>query len=188
VDDGESKAKKRLASFTQTVMDKFCGTASSPKTAISNLMSELQSIRSAVAKERLWLKHHTCTEKNKWRWHELSELCSRKMLYLFVRDLLVGVNGKILDNKNNRNNSTVETVSRFVKALAWLGVVAINAGMLFYVYLFAMLQPATRQEAVRSDIAEFAFCVAIFLIPLLCSGFDHLLFGYFLKWQLQALQ
>jgi hypothetical protein len=152
-DGGESTVRRRVSDMMQSMARYvLCDTSTSAHTAASNLMSELRSIRSAVAKERLWLKHHACNEKNKWRWRELNEQRSRKMLYLFVRDLLVGVNGKILDNKNDRDNLTVKKVSRFVKASAWLGVVAINAGMLFYVYLFAMLQPAARQNAVRVDV------------------------------------
>eukprot|EP01034_Spumella_vulgaris_P047303 gene47303-biopygen7973 len=92
------------------------------------------------------------------------------MLFLFQRDLLPGVNGKILDNKNNRESSTQRRVAASTKLQGWVFVVLLNVGMLFYVYLFAMQQTAIRQEAWFKSFAIwlvtevfFSSTVAVFI-------------------------
>jgi hypothetical protein len=71
----------------------------------------------------------------------------RRMLHLFQCDLLPGVSGKILESKSNRDNKTYNAVSKRMKILGYLVVSLCNAGMIFYIFLFALLQSADRQNA-----------------------------------------
>lgn len=81
----------------------------------------------------------------------------QKLLYLFLKDLLVGVEGKVMDGKAKRDSSDLQPVSWHAKALAWGVVVVINVGALFYVYLFALQQSQDRQAAV--SVCDDACCV-----------------------------
>jgi hypothetical protein len=72
---------------------------------------------------------------------------NRRLMYLFVKDLLGSTNNKILESKEKRDNSSHPRVSVVMKTFVW-GIISIFlGGMLFYVYLFAMRQTASRQAA-----------------------------------------
>ena len=58
-----------------------------------------------------------------------------------------GANGKILESKAGRDNRQSQAVSITVKALIWGFILLTLGGMLFYVYLFAMRQTASRQSS-----------------------------------------
>lgn len=72
-----------------------------------------------------------------------------RLLYLFVKDLSSGVSGETLSKKCQRDSVIIKLnqVSWKWKLCAWLFVISMNLGMLFYVYLFAMKQTETRQSA-----------------------------------------
>lgn len=69
------------------------------------------------------------------------------LLFLFQRDLLPGVSGKILESKGQRDNIAVRPVSWEAKAASWVFIGALNVGMLFYILLFAVSQTEHRQGA-----------------------------------------
>jgi hypothetical protein len=80
-----------------------------------------------------------------------SDLLKRKrLLYLFVRDLLDGVSGEVFSNKENRETVlTLKTtqVTWESKLISLMLIFLMIFGMLFYVYLFAMTQTRARQSA-----------------------------------------
>jgi hypothetical protein len=74
-----------------------------------------------------------------------------RLLYLFQKDLLPGISGEILENKNirddhNRMNNN-KHFSMKIKMVTWLFLLFLNIGMLFYVFLFAIYQDNDKQEA-----------------------------------------
>jgi hypothetical protein len=73
---------------------------------------------------------------------------SRRMLYLFQKDLLPGINAMILESKGKRDFvSEKNKVEPFQHIGAWIFIVTLNATLLFYIYLFALRQTSARQEA-----------------------------------------
>jgi hypothetical protein len=80
----------------------------------------------------------------------------KRLLYLFVKDLSSGVSGAMLSSKDQRDSqmSRGGSVSRKIDRVSWqrkgaagLFVALLDIGMLIYVYLFAMNQTSSRQEA-----------------------------------------
>eukprot|EP01039_Chlorochromonas_danica_P010633 gene10633-11785_t len=79
---------------------------------------------------------------------------SQRLLYLFQRDLMPGISGQILENKNQRDaKKKVRHVSKRMKACTWLFLAALNVGMLFYIFLFAISQDSGRQSAWAQSFA-----------------------------------
>lgn len=72
---------------------------------------------------------------------------SKRLLYLFQKDLLSGISGQILESKNLRDNKQLEVVSRKAKWMAWAFLIALDVGMLFYIFLFAVSQNTHQQTA-----------------------------------------
>lgn len=72
---------------------------------------------------------------------------SKRLLYLFQKDLLSGISGQILESKNRRDNKQLEVVSRKAKWVAWAFLIALDVGMLFYIFLFAVSQNTHQQTA-----------------------------------------
>jgi hypothetical protein len=72
----------------------------------------------------------------------------QRLLYLFQKDLLPGVNAMILESKGKRDFiADVNKVEPYQKALALFFIVALNMTLLFYIYLFSVQQSTERQEA-----------------------------------------
>jgi hypothetical protein len=72
---------------------------------------------------------------------------SKRLLFLFIKDLMDGVNGSILDVKDRTDNATKRKVTYLTKALTWTFLFVTAMGMLFYIYLFAMAQSESRQRS-----------------------------------------
>jgi hypothetical protein len=71
----------------------------------------------------------------------------KHLLFLFQRDLLPGVSGKILESKGQRDNIAVKPVAWQAKAAGWTFICLLDVGMLFYILLFAVSQTVHRQGA-----------------------------------------
>ena len=113
--------------------------------AEKNLLKDLGSIRKDVNKEHQWFdKGCQLRYINESESHAAKR---KRLLYLFIRDLMSGVGGNVLDNKDARDNGRLAKVSPYSKFFAWLLVAILNGGMLFYVYLFARSQTQSRQSA-----------------------------------------
>ena len=101
------------------------------------LLSELAMVATSVEMERDRIDSMTIRKAKQ-----------RRLLYLFQKDLLPGISGKILNTKVNRENIKVHgAVSISSKVLVYLLVFSSNAAMLFYVFLFALRQTKYRQDA-----------------------------------------
>jgi hypothetical protein len=112
------------------------------------ILSELESLEKQLAKEKalyfapsrqsLLLRGMTpLTEREK----------SKRLLYLFQKDLLPGINGLILESKEKRDEEIIKGKSKTMKAISLLYLIMTNVGMLFYILLFALSQDSYRQKA-----------------------------------------
>jgi hypothetical protein len=72
---------------------------------------------------------------------------SKRLLFLFIKDLMDGVNGSILDLKDRQDNAVKRKVSLWAKSLTWAFLFVASMGMLFYIYIFAMRQTNSRQSS-----------------------------------------
>jgi hypothetical protein len=110
----------------------------SQKSPTENLLLELNNVRKIVCREASYLQNPLVDEEKK----------RKRLNFLFVKDLLDGVNGMIMDHKDRRDNEMVtHRVEAWHKVLACLLLFGTSFGMLYYVYLFSMRQSASRQRA-----------------------------------------
>ena len=101
------------------------------------LLSELEMVAKTTQEERKRIDKMTLRRERQ-----------RRLLYLFQKDLLPGVSGKILHAKVRREDVPAHrSVSMSSKLLVYLLLVSSNAAMLFYVFLFALGQTKYRQDA-----------------------------------------
>ncbi len=122
----------KLTAFVSSMMKK------KQKQSVSDVvMSELQYLQQCLREERTRFRFEFMTEKEK----------SKRLLYLFQKDLMPGISGQILESKDRRDDLVVRGVSRSAKWLTWLLLALLNTGMLFYIFLFAVSQEVPRQRA-----------------------------------------
>jgi len=98
----------------------------------------------------------------------------RRLLYLFQRDLLPGISGKILESKGQRDNLTTQSVSWNAKVAGWALLLLMSIGMLFYILLFALSQTSHRQGAWAMSFVLW-LCVDVFLVSSSIVIFTHIL-------------
>jgi hypothetical protein len=108
---------------------------------------ELSNVRKIVCQEASFFKNPVIDEGVK----------RKRLNLLFVKDLLDGVNGMILDHKDRRDNERRSQVEGWKKISASLFLVSVSGGMLFYIYLFAMRQSRGRQQAWFSSFQVWLF-------------------------------
>jgi hypothetical protein len=101
------------------------------------IQDEMENVINSVEEERENFRTMYTTEREK----------SKRLLFLFQKDLLPGINGQILDSKERRDIVIVKGVSRTAKLLGWTFLAFLDGGMLFYVLLFALSQTTARQNA-----------------------------------------
>jgi hypothetical protein len=124
----------------------------SQQEAITDLVKELGKIRKLVLREYRRLEGleedlpHCSSD-------QLTLEKRKRLLYLFVGDMSSRASEKVLSEKSHRDSqmsggvSKMDRVSRKAKWMAGLFVGLLDAGMLLYVYLFAMNQTHSRQQA-----------------------------------------
>jgi hypothetical protein len=98
----------------------------------------------------------------------------KKLLFLFQCDLLPGISGKILELKGSRDSSKVKHVSFRAKVAAWAFLFLMDAGMLFYILLFALTQTGPRQNAWFQSFALW-LVVEILLVSTAIVFITHIL-------------
>jgi hypothetical protein len=114
------------------------GASAAAQTGVAQrVLTDLKSVHTNLLVETRYDETHTRSEKEK----------GKRLLFLFQRDLLPGVSGKILESKGQRDNIAVQTVSWEAKAAGWAFIGLLNVGMLFYILLFALSQTVHRQGA-----------------------------------------
>jgi hypothetical protein len=126
------------------LLSEYWSSTSPHEEVMKDLMKELRSVRMGVLSEYQRLK----------RYEEDKNLLKKRkrLIYLFVKDLSRGVSGDVLFNKYQRDSEIslpmkTDRVTWWLKWSGWIFVGLLNAAMLFYVYLFAMNQTRTRQQA-----------------------------------------
>jgi hypothetical protein len=145
-----NQSQQRLKEFFS-----FFSKTSSEEKVVEDLLRELGKVRKEVVEEYQIFKKlsgaETCHRSNETV--ELVRVLQRKkLLCLFVQDLSNGVSGEVLASKSRRDSqlSVVGKMDRVpwkLKWVSWLFVVFLDGGMLLYVYLFAMNQTHSRQQA-----------------------------------------
>jgi hypothetical protein len=103
----------------------------------TEIVSDLISVRKEVKEEVKSITDASVKDSIK----------SKKLLYLFVKDLLPGASGSVLENKRKRDDEKVHSVEKYQKYLAWTYILLLDAGMLFYIFLFAISQTEANQAA-----------------------------------------
>eukprot|EP01039_Chlorochromonas_danica_P009601 gene9601-10612_t len=88
---------------------------------------------------------------------------SKRLLYLFQKDLLPGISGQILESKDARDHMQMTAVSKTAKAVAWAFLFLLNGGMLFYIFLFAISQDSARQSAWAKSFAMWLVAEIFFV-------------------------
>jgi hypothetical protein len=101
------------------------------------LLDNLKHVYSATQEELLFFDSKLVSSAQK----------NKRLMFLFVKDLLGSTNSKILESKEQRDNKKYPGVLRITKVFVWGIISIVLSGMLFYVYLFAMRQTAARQAA-----------------------------------------
>jgi hypothetical protein len=133
-EDIPTTATTLAAGDTIDTIIKFFSKTKSPN---ENMLVELGNVRKIVCREMAFFNNPLVDEATK----------KKRLNFLFVKDLLDGVNGMILNHKDRRDNESVSQVSLHYKVLASLLLFVSSFGMLYYVFLFAMQQTASRQSA-----------------------------------------
>jgi hypothetical protein len=128
--------------------------------AEKNLLRDLNMVRKEVKKEAQWFREGCVLRYVNDM--DCLEAKRKRMLFLFIKDLMKGVGGTVLNNKDSCDNTRTKKVTAASKRMAWIFVVFLNAGMLFYVYLFARTQTSSRQSAwLISFLIWFVFEIAV---------------------------
>lgn len=123
---------------------------------IQDLLKDLSYVRKEVSREyQIFQDPDTSTSNS----HIFLQQQQQRLMLLFLKDISMGLCHHILANKIQREEifskgCHTSTVSRQLNAislpwhiLGWIFLLALNFGMLFYVYLFAMNQSHSRQSA-----------------------------------------
>jgi hypothetical protein len=138
------------------------------------ILVELDSVRRQVEQELRYLDDPATLDKDK----------RRRLTYLFVKDLVDGVHGKILDRKDARDNVRRNQVSLAAKAFACVVIFIVCVAMLFYLYLFSIRQTASAQKAWLNSFLVWLFleivCVSTGLVL-----FDHVMIPL---WSMRKVQ
>lgn len=102
-----------------------------------------------------------------------SEDKARRLLFLFQKDLIPGISGKIIEAKDKRDFKKVKEVSLIYKIFGWIFLALIIIGMLFYIFLFAIGQNSSRQSAWVYSFLLW-LCIEIFVVSSLLVLFTHI--------------
>jgi hypothetical protein len=141
---------------------------------VSRSAVDNQSITKSLHQELIHLYDNLEKESVKFKLLKTEKDQSKRLLYLFQKDLSPGINGEILESKDQRDNITLKPVSLKVKYLAWFFLGALDLGMLFYVFLFALSQDSHHQAAWGRSLGIYLF-LDIVLISTLMVIFMHVL-------------
>ena len=117
----------------------------------SSSSSKVRNVRERVLVDLAAVENATQREHSLIRTFKSNKARQNRLLYLFQCDLLPGLSGKILDLKVHRDDGEAHyndgIITPWAKALAYICVCGVNACMLFYVFLFALRQTKSRQDA-----------------------------------------
>jgi hypothetical protein len=161
---------KRVSLF-DGVFKHFTASTRSPQ---EKILAELDSVRRQVEQELKYFNDPTTLETDK----------RRRLTYLFVKDLVDGVHGKILDRKDARDNARKNQVSLAAKAFVCVVIFVVCVAMLGYLYLFSLHQTVGAQKAWLNSFLVWLFleivCVSTGLVL-----FDHVVIPL---WSMRKVQ
>jgi hypothetical protein len=135
---------------------------------------DTQSISKSLHQELTLLYDSLEKERIKFKVLKTEREQSKRLLYLFQKDLIPAITGEILESKEQRENIVVKPVSVKVKVFAWFFLGILDLGMLFYVFLFAVSQDSHRQAAWGRSLGIY-LVLDIVLISTLMVIFLHVL-------------
>jgi hypothetical protein len=141
---------------------------------VSRSVVDSQSISKSLRLELIQLYDNLEKEGIKFKFLKTVKDQSKRLLYLFQKDLSPGITGEILESKDQRDNITLKPVSQKIKFLAWFFLGVLDLGMLFYVFLFALSQDSHRQAAWGRSLGIYLL-LDIVLISTLMVIFMHVL-------------
>ena len=127
--------------------------SSGVKSVYDNLLNELDEVNRQVSVELDELGFDKLSNREK----------AKRLMYLFQCDLLPGLSGQILNSKSSREATVKGSVSLPMKLLGYGTVLLANAGMLFYIFLFALQQSKTRQSAWLQSFLIWLLCEVFFV-------------------------
>jgi hypothetical protein len=143
----------------------WCGSESGTSGSVAQrVLQDLTDVNITAHREEEHFAEAALTDKEK----------GKRLLFLFQRDLLPGVSGKILESKSSRDNVLVKPVSWEAKASAWTFISVLNLGMLSYIMLFALNQSTHRQGAWALSFLLW-LVVEILMVSSLTVLFTHVL-------------
>jgi uncharacterized membrane protein len=117
------------------------------------VLLDLKGVHARLLAEAQFESEHPRSNKEK----------GKHLLFLFQRDLLPGVSGKILESKGQRDNIAVKPVPWEAKAACWALIGLLNVGMLFYILLFAVSQTEHQQGAWALSFAMWLVVEILFV-------------------------
>ena len=124
-----------------------------PKSVREILLSELSSVKRQVHTELDVFDFATLSNREK----------GKRLLFLFQCDLLPGLSSKILTAKKDRDVAVRASVSLSKKIAGYATVLLVNTGMLVYIFLFALQQSKTRQNAWLQSFLIWFMCEVLFV-------------------------
>jgi hypothetical protein len=135
--------------------------------------SELQKVRRHITKEFEFFQAASSNNKEQDNTAMRTKEQGRRLLYLFQKDLLPGINGQIVESKKDRDRRSLANVTartKEQKRACWAFLCVAYIGMLFYILLFSLEQSGARQFAwFKSFLMWFALDVC-----LVCTGMVYI--------------
>jgi hypothetical protein len=135
--------------------------------------SEQQKVRRHITKEFEFFQAASSNNKEQDNTAMRTKEQGRRLLYLFQKDLLPGINGQIVESKKDRDRRSLANVAartKEQKRACWAFLCVAYIGMLFYILLFSLEQSGARQFAwFKSFLMWFALDVC-----LVCTGMVYI--------------
>jgi hypothetical protein len=137
------------------------------------IQAEMNSLQVELKKETIRFQARSTKTSSS---SNTERMKNKRLLYLFQKDLLPGLEGEILEIKDKRdNNSVIGTPSFFIhgvslqwKYLTWGFLFLLNGGMIFYVFLFAISQDSHRQAAWGKSFAIWLVFEIVLISTVFC--------------------
>eukprot|EP00597_Dinobryon_sp_UTEXLB2267_P012543 CAMPEP_0170122720 /NCGR_PEP_ID=MMETSP0020_2-20130122/16918_1 /TAXON_ID=98059 /ORGANISM="Dinobryon sp., Strain UTEXLB2267" /LENGTH=2177 /DNA_ID=CAMNT_0010353853 /DNA_START=1571 /DNA_END=8104 /DNA_ORIENTATION=+ len=150
----------------------FLPSSKSPENVERMVTLELHTVSQKEAHELRFFMSPDIKEKDK----------TKRLLYLFQCDLLPGISGQILATKSARDIiPKFKPVTTQHKLAGYSFVLIMNASMLFYIFLFAMQQSKTRQNAWLQSFVIWFTTELLFVSTLVVLVVHHILPSFVLK-------
>jgi uncharacterized membrane protein len=146
-------SRSTLGKIKKSLFAQFLLSQKEENTIGDLVLTELENVEVAIKAEKEIFTKERLTEREK----------GKRLLFLFQKDLMPGINGMILESKDKRDALVINGSSRTAKMVSWAFLILVNTGMLFYILLFALSQDPHRQNAWGQSFALW-LVVEVFLV------------------------